>query len=197
MAVRAIDAMRDVAEQPLVDSNSGEDIERVRQKSRDALRDAKTDEAVAILDRQLEAEHEAMEDRRRRAIVLLKDKVDVERLRYDHAAVRKTLQDIIQFDPDAVWRGVGLGGEWITVGSLLDATDAFQGALSAARRTGDAGNEATALEDLSDVLVAQGNLDEALKSFHDSLAIQGPPRQVRPRQCRLAARSRGVLQQGR
>ncbi len=48
-------------------------------------------------------------------------------------------------------------------------------------------------EKVGDVLVAQGNLPEALKSFKDSLAICRPPRQGRPQQRRVAARSVGLL----
>ena len=41
---------------------------------------------------------------------------------------------------------------------------------------------------VGDVQVAQGDLAGALKSYRDSLAIARPPRQVRSRQSRLAAR---------
>ena len=46
---------------------------------------------------------------------------------------------------------------------------------------------------VGDVLVAQGNLPEALKSFRDGLAICRAAGARRPRQRRLAARSVGVL----
>ena len=49
---------------------------------------------------------------------------------------------------------------------------------------------------IGDVLVAQGNLAEALKSYQDSLASATAwPRPTR--QCRLAARSLRLLRQGR
>jgi tetratricopeptide (TPR) repeat protein len=48
---------------------------------------------------------------------------------------------------------------------------AFEAALAAARRTGDERDESVALNCVGGVLVAQGNLAEALKSFRDSLAI--------------------------
>ena len=50
---------------------------------------------------------------------------------------------------------------------------------------------------VGDVLVAQGNLAEALKSYPRRPRHQRAPGQGRPRQCRLAARSLGLLQQGR
>ncbi len=49
---------------------------------------------------------------------------------------------------------------------------------------------------VGDVLVAQGNLPEALKSYRDGLAIRERLAQVGPRQRRLAARSVGQLRQG-
>ena len=50
---------------------------------------------------------------------------------------------------------------------------------------------------VGDVLVAQGNLAEALKSYRGEPRHQRAPGQGRSRQCRLAARSLGVVQQGR
>ena len=47
------------------------------------------------------------------------------------------------------------------------------------------------------MLVAQGNLAEALKSYRDGLAIRERLAKADPQQRRLAARSVGVVQQGR
>ena len=46
---------------------------------------------------------------------------------------------------------------------------------------------------VGDVLVDQGNLPEALKAYRDSLRHRRAPRQGRSRQCRMAARSLGLL----
>jgi tetratricopeptide (TPR) repeat protein len=166
-----VDALRAAAAEPLKASNAGEDIERVRRESRSALYDAKTDQALAILNRQLEIEREAMEDHRRRTKTLLWDKAEVERLRYDYAAVRTTLQEVLRLDPDDAWSWILLGRDWITVGSLADAANAFEAALKVARRTGQARDEGAALNELGEVLVAQGNLEAALALFRDGRAI--------------------------
>ena len=57
-------------------------------------------------------------------------------------------------------------------GALDEAVTAFNAALTAARRTGNERDESVALNELGDVLGAQGNLAEALKSFRDRLAIR-------------------------
>ena len=166
-----VDALRAAAGEPLKASNAGEDIERVRRESRNALHDAKTDQALAILTRQLEIEREAMEDHRRRTKTLLRDKAEVERLRYDYAAARTTLQEVLRLDPDDVWSWISLGRDWVTIGSLADAANAFEAALKVARRTGQTREQGAALSELGGVLVAQGNLEGALALFHDGRAI--------------------------
>jgi hypothetical protein len=60
----------------------------------------------------------------------------------------------------------------VITGALDEAVTAFNAALTAARRTGNERDESVALNELGDVLVAQGNLAEALKSFRDRLAIR-------------------------
>ncbi|MGA7451550.1 MAG: tetratricopeptide repeat protein [Rhodoplanes sp.] len=60
----------------------------------------------------------------------------------------------------------------MTTGSLGEAATAFNAALAAARRTGSDRDESVALNEIGDVLKAQGNLAEALKSFRDGLAIR-------------------------
>jgi len=60
----------------------------------------------------------------------------------------------------------------VITGALDEAVTAFNAALTAARRTGNERDESVALNELGDVLGAQGNLAEALKSFRDRLAIR-------------------------
>jgi tetratricopeptide (TPR) repeat protein len=67
--------------------------------------------------------------------------------------------------------GSSLGRLGETAGSLADASMAFAAALAAARRAGDERDESVALNCVGDVLVAQGNLAEALRSFRDGLLI--------------------------
>ena len=58
-------------------------------------------------------------------------------------------------------------------------------------------NIAVAHDEVGDVLVAQGNLQEALSSFRARPRHQGAAGQGRARRCRLAARVVGLLDQGR
>ncbi len=166
-----VDALRAAAAKPVAASNEGEDIDIVRRASSEALKDAKTDQAIAILDKQLAREREVMEDRKRRMVTLLQDRAEVERLRYDYAATRSTLQEVLRLDLDQVWSWIDLGRDWRTVGSLKDADGAFQSALAAARRTGAERSETVALTFLGDVLVDRGNLPEALKAYDNGLTM--------------------------
>jgi tetratricopeptide (TPR) repeat protein len=71
-----------------------------------------------------------------------------------------------------VWSWIELGRLHETTGPLGDAATAFRSALEAARRAGDERDESLALTEIGDVLVAQGHLPEALKSYRDGLAIR-------------------------
>jgi tetratricopeptide (TPR) repeat protein len=102
-------------------------------------------------------------------------------------------------------QAVALGETSVTLLALGDT----QGALAAAREAGDIFQalltqqpDSDQLQDLSvsynmvgDVLVAQGNLPEALKSYQASLAIRERLAKSDPGQCRMAARPVGVVQQ--
>src|SRR5260370_4112201 len=59
-----IDAMRAAAEKTAERSNQGEDIERVREKSRAFLKEAKSDEALPVLNRHIDEENAALQDRK-------------------------------------------------------------------------------------------------------------------------------------
>ena len=94
-----------------------------------------------------------------------------------------------------------VGDVLVAQGNLAEALKSYRDGLAIAERLAkaDPGNAgwqrdlSVSYDKVGDVLVAQGNLAEALKSYHDSLAIARPPGQGRPRQCRLAARSLGLL----
>src|SRR5262249_8266677 len=74
-------------------------------------------------------------------------------------------------DPDNMAGWLGLGYAALTGGTLRESEQAFQRYLELARRRGNDRETTVGLMGLGDVLVAQGKLDEALKSFRDSLAI--------------------------
>jgi tetratricopeptide (TPR) repeat protein len=166
-----IDAMRTAAAQKPAPSNEGRDIEQVREDSRALLKDAKSAEALQVLNRQIEVEKAAFEDRKRRTVTLLADRAEVERLRYDYAAAKGTLDEVLRLDPDLFWRWIDLGNLWMTTGPLADALPAFRSAQAAAGRGGNAREQGVALHWVGDVQVAQGDLAGALKSYRDSFAI--------------------------
>jgi tetratricopeptide (TPR) repeat protein len=68
------------------------------------------------------------------------------------------------------WTWIELGDLWMVRGSLAEADKAFRSALKAAEDT-DERDLAVAYNRVGDVLVAQGNLPEALKSYRESPAI--------------------------
>ena len=66
---------------------------------------------------------------------------------------------------------IGLGDAAMSAGTLREADAAFRTDIGLARRTNDEREISVGLNGHGDVLVAQGNLPEALKSYRDGLAI--------------------------
>jgi len=146
-------------------SNEGADIDAVIVAARAKLGELDAAGAQSVLRAKI-AEIEEMH--RQRLIPLLEEKAAVEELSYDHTAAKATLSQIVALDPDRVWTWIELGRLGETTGSLAEAATAFNAALAAARRKGSDRDEGVAHNEIGDVLVAQGNLPEALKSFRDS-----------------------------
>ena len=98
-----------------------------------------------------------------------------------------------------------VGNVQVAQGNLTDALASYQASLAIAERLAksDPGNAgwqrdlSVSYEKVGDVQAAQGKLADALASYQASLAIMRAPGEVRSRQCRLAARSVGVVRQGR
>ncbi len=160
-----IAAARARAAEQVPASNEGADIDAVIVAARAKLGELDAAGAQSVLRAKI-AEIEEMH--RQRLIPLLEEKAAVEELSYDHAAAKATLKQIVALDPDRVWSWIELGRLGVTTGSLGEAATAFNAALAAARRTGSDRDESVALNEIGDVLKAQGNLAEALKSFRDS-----------------------------
>jgi len=74
-------------------------------------------------------------------------------------------------DPDNMAGWLGLGDTTEHAGMLPEADQAFLRYIALARRARDEQEVSVGLTRHGDVLVAQGNLPEALKSFRDGLAI--------------------------
>jgi len=164
-AIRAILAR---ASEKIEPSKDGADIDKTIATSRAKLAGLHTAGAEAILDKKI-AQEEA--ERRKRLIPLLAEKAAVARLSYDYPTAKATLEDLLRRDPNRVWSWIDLGDIWMMTGSLDEAAKAFQAAGDAARRTNDERDLAASYERIGDVQVEQGDLNAALKSYSDDLAI--------------------------
>jgi len=161
-------AARARAAEPVPASNEGADIDATIAAARARLGSLDAAGAQTVLGTKIA---EIEESHRQRLIPLLEERAAVEQISYDYAAAKVTLKQVLALDSDRVWSWIELGRLSVTTGSLREAATAFNAALAAARRTGDERDESVALGGVGDVLVDQGNLAEALKSFRDGLAI--------------------------
>jgi tetratricopeptide (TPR) repeat protein len=175
--IQFIEAARARAAEQVPDSNEGADIDATISAARAKLGGLDTAGAQTVLGTKIAEIEEA---HRQRLIPLLEEKAAVERISYDYAAAKATLNRVLTLDPNRVWSWIELGRLSETTGSLPRAAVAFKAALAAARRTGSERGESVALTDLGDVFRAQGNLPEALKSFRDGLAIRDRLAQAHP-----------------
>ena len=164
----SLKALREQGEKQPAPSNAGADIDATIAAARARLRENDPQGALALLKAKRAEETQA---RVKRETALLAEQAAVERLAYDYAGAKATLEELLQLDPDAVWYWIDLGDLWRTTGNLAVASRAFHTALDAARRLGRARDEALALERLGGVLVQQGKLIDALKSYQAQLAI--------------------------
>ena len=98
-----------------------------------------------------------------------------------------------------------IGDVLVAQGNLPEALKSYRDGLAIGERLAKADPSnagwqrdlSVSYEKVGDVLVAQGNLTEALKSYRDGLAIRERLAKADPSNTRLAARSVGVLRQGR
>jgi tetratricopeptide (TPR) repeat protein len=163
-----IEAARARAAEQVAASSRSVDIDATIAAARARLGNLDTTGAQTVLRAKI-AEVEEMY--RQRLIPLLEEKAAVEQLSYDYEAAKATLNQLLALDPDRVRSWIEFGDLGVITGSLGAAAIAFNEALAAARRTGNEWDESAALNSIGDVLEAQGNLSEALKSFRDGLAI--------------------------
>ena len=172
MRLRAGEAVAEIvarSKQHVEASNEGADIDAAIGAARDKLARLDTAGARAVLADKIAEEEET---RRQRLLPLLEEKAAVEKLGYDYASAKATLKQLLAFSPDSVWHWIDLGDLCVTTGSSAEAGTAFRSAMEAARRSGDERDLSVSYDRVGDVLVAQGNLPEALKTFRDGLAIR-------------------------
>jgi tetratricopeptide (TPR) repeat protein len=150
-------------------SNNGEDIDATIAASRQKLQLPDSAGARAVLQAKIDEERET---RRRRLVPLLKERATVDRLAFDYESAKSALSEITTLTPDDVWAWLDLGDLWMITGPLDCALRAYREAEGSARRAGDERDLSVSYNKIGDVLVAQGNLAEALKSFRDGHVIR-------------------------
>jgi tetratricopeptide (TPR) repeat protein len=150
-------------------SNDGEDIDAAIAASRQKLQVPDSAGARAVLQAKIDEERET---RARRLVPLLKERAAVDRLAFDYESAKSALAEITALTPDDVWAWLKLGDLWMITGPLDCALRAYRGGEASARRTHDERDLSVSYNKIGDVLVAQGNLAEALESFRDGLAIR-------------------------
>jgi predicted negative regulator of RcsB-dependent stress response len=163
-----VQAAKEHAAEPVTPSNQGADIEAAIGASRERLRSLDTGGAREVLQAKIDEEEQA---RVLRLVPLLKERAVVERLAFDYAAARATLIQITHFSPDDPWIWIVLGDICRVTGDLAAAMEAYQSAETAARRGGDEHYLSISYERIGDVLVANGNREDALASYRMSLAL--------------------------
>jgi tetratricopeptide (TPR) repeat protein len=149
-------------------SNDGEDIDATIAASRQKLQVPDSAGARAVLQAKIDEERET---RTRRLVPLLKERATVDRLAFDYESAKSALSEITVLTPDDVWAWLDLGDLWMVTGPLDCALGAYREAEGSARRADHERDLSVSYNRIGDVLVAQGNLPEAPKSFRDGLAI--------------------------
>jgi tetratricopeptide (TPR) repeat protein len=156
------------AAEPVRPSNDGTDIEAAIGASRAKLRALDARGARDLLQTKIAEEKEA---RTRRLLPLLRERAEVERLTFDYEAAKMTLTEITPLAPDDVWVWISLGELWQTTGPLESAAHAYRGAEAAARRTGNERDLSVSQNKIGDVLVAQGEREQALAAYRAEFEI--------------------------
>jgi tetratricopeptide (TPR) repeat protein len=164
----AFKAMQARGAEQVAPSNAGADIDATIAAARAKLRESDPQGALALLKAKRAEETQA---RVQRETALLAEQAAVERLAYDYAGAKATLEELLRLDSNAVSRWGDLGDLWLTTGNLAEASRAYGAALDAARRQGLASEESVALARLGDVSLKQGKLADALQSHRDGLVI--------------------------
>ena len=156
------------AAEPVAPSNDGADIDAVIGASRAKMGRFDTEGARDVLQAKIAEE---MQARVQRLLPLLNERLEVERLTFDHEAAKATIGEIIGLTPDDVWAWIKLGDLWLVTGSLAQAERAYRGAKTAAQRAGDDRDLSVSHNKIGDVLLAQGDRDGALAAYQADLAI--------------------------
>ena len=163
-----VEAARERAGTPAPVTDDGADIAAAISAARAKLRDLDTDGAKSLLAGKIEEEEQA---RRNRMLPLLWERFAIERISFDHDSAFYTLDAIAALSPNDPRAWCEQGDLAIRIGSLKRALVAYRRAAEASQRSGNERDLSVSHNKIGDVLVAQGEREEALKSYRASLAI--------------------------
>jgi tetratricopeptide (TPR) repeat protein len=166
----AVDALRGKADEPMRASNASGDLESARVRAGERLRVLDTEGALAVWDAFIA--EDGFEAALRRRTAALKEKGEILRLRYDHAAAAATLREAVRIDPDDTGSHIASGDIAAILNDSMQALQAFRAAETVARQKEDDPGVATSLNRIADVLVVQGDLAGALAIYEEGLAIR-------------------------
>ncbi len=144
----------------------------IRKHASDLIDKGEFDAARSELQRGRETARALREEISRSEAGFLADEARVDRLELDYDAACAKFAETAHLDPSNCWIWIDLGDLWRMRGSLANASKAFGGAFRAARNTGDERDLSVSHNKIGDVLVSQGNLPEAVKSYAAGLAIR-------------------------
>lgn len=171
LAREAAEAIPAKAAEPVERGNEGEDIGDTLSAARGKLKVWDTAGALATLDEKLAEERDALADRRQRALLLLLEKADIQRLTYDHAGRRATLMEMRAVSPLEAFVALLIGDLELLSGNTGAARKAYAEARTLAEKVGDLRQQGVALDRLGEVLLLQGNSVEALSALREALKI--------------------------
>ena len=152
--------------------NDRPEFAAIRARASGLIDQGEFDAARAVLREGREVARALREEISRSEAGFLADEARIDRLQLNHDAARAKFAEAARLNPDDCWVWIELGDLWTLLGSLAEAETAFRAARRAAAENGDERDLSVSFERVGDVLVAQGNLPEALKTYRDSLAIR-------------------------
>ncbi len=152
--------------------NDRPEFAAIRARASGLIDQGEFDAARAVLREGREVARALREEISRSEAGFLADEARIDRLQLNHDAARAKFAEAARLNPDDCWVWIELGDLWTLLGSLAEAETAFRAARRAAAENGDERDLSVSFNKVGDVLVAQGNLPEAEKTYRDSLAIR-------------------------
>ncbi len=152
-------------------SNDRPEFATLRARALAQIDQGEFDAARQTLQQGRAAARELRQHYSRAEAAFLADEARLHRLNLNHPAAIAAFAEAVTLDPDATWTWIELGDLHRLTGALAGATQAYTQARDAARRNGMDRDCAAALDRLTVVQIAQGNLNDARISAADALRI--------------------------